>query len=529
MRRGGWRAASVALILATLACSDPEPTRADLSQLSFDYGFLVILDDTGTPTRVLPPFGYSGHELSFGTLPVVELGPRENSYILVTLERAELEPLGFLAPRARELEARLEAPPDPVRRDPRETGDVLSLPVPETADLYFGEVSRGAVELTLREDVYPRIATSVTLQIPIDAEYCRIPNQSKMEVFGPGEYILQGFTAEEGSVAHFDQLEWLSDGNLLALTWMNILLVKEGEPLTPGPRALRLLETVPTAREGVRTVRFAIDPRTKADPVKRILVVGAALDFDLSKIWEVELRGEELVLVTETSTIGELTDVAILDDGSEWFGARGGKILRRNSGELEPISLDIIQGDVGAPRFLVLNDPVRPLLVTTQTRAHFLDPVTQRFESTTLLQEGAAAGDPIDFVAVAAGRDPSGGLEIWIGGERGAIFRHLNGSWKRMSFVYPPRIFNCGARADSGEFVYTERFTGAALSSDYLHLVMSECNAILQVRRSDQCVSILSRNDEILAPIAQKSKSVAAREGSVVVGTLGGQIYRSDW
>jgi hypothetical protein len=517
---------------ALLSCSKPEVTRVELTPLAFDYGFLVMLDSLGKPTRVSTSFGYSDGELRFGTLPVIELQDAEHSFVLVTLRRERFEELGLLPERPQQLEVQKAPPPEVPKPRHRDHESTLLLAVPADAGLYFGEVREGMITFVEREETRAEITANITLEIPIDPEYCRIPDQSSLDLLGPDPYVMQEFSIEEQSVAHFDQLEWLDEQRFLALTWMDMVVIEAGAPVVPGPHALRLLEEQPTAQEGLRLVRFAIDPRTRDSSVLRILVVGAELKEKYSKVWELELRDGALSLLTETSTAGEMTDVVILEDGSEWFGLRGGVLLKRDAatGELHDIPLEVFEGDVGWTRLLALDDAELPLLVTTQTRAHLYHRDIDRFLHEILLQEGAAAGDPIDFGALAVDRSSDGKLDIWLGGERGALFRYLGGvGWRRVTLNYPPRILNCGAREDSGEYVYPGRFSGAAISRDYVHLILTDCNAILQVRRSDQCVSLVTRGDVELMPVQQKTKSVAAREGSLVAGTLGNQIFRSVW
>src|SRR5262245_7538650 len=100
------------LAFALVGCASSERSRVEIEGLDLDYGFLVIIDDQGNVTRVIPPFGVAGGELSFGALPAITLVGNEEKFVLVGLEKLSLQKTfqGFEPARERELFADEGAP-----------------------------------------------------------------------------------------------------------------------------------------------------------------------------------------------------------------------------------------------------------------------------------------------------------------------------------------------------------------------------------------------------------------------------------
>lgn len=535
MRRVAASFALAAAGWAAIACAGSETSNVELLGLNLDYGFLVILDGDGNPTRLTAPFGIEGDRLIFGSLPVITFVGGESSFVLVGFDDTDAAASagGFQRERASEITAVLKAPPNIPQREEKAAGGVLTRGLPEGTKLFSGALLTGLIRLENADQYREKILGAVTLEFPIEAEYCRIPKET---LLGPFTDQVDAFTGALSAKPNVHQMFWLDPRRLFVATWTGVAVLEPGQPLQPGSRALTLAEGMPTPIAGLRVFAGDVDPRTRSSTIStRALIAGNNPDTRLSKIWELEIRGTSIALVRETEQPNPIGEISILYDGRQLVSSDEGRIFERdpNTGALTLIyELDtFVLKEEQIVHLRAVDDDRYPMIAATQGRVHLFDTQSGRFTYEELSQEGVGALDKLDFNLLQAGPNAGGALEFWAGGERDTLFRKIGaGNWERIHLQFPPRFFPCVAHdEESGALYYPGIWWKSAFTRDYIHLIPKECTAVVQVRREDLCVSVLQQDELDVEFTDDYLTAIDALEGHLAVGGDHGRTYRSAW
>lgn len=502
------------------ACSGPSTARFDLATIELDFGFLAILDDADRVKRVTAIFGLENGELAFGEIPTLELDRGEpEQIVLVAMSAEELAGgyPGFEPARASQLGVSLMVPE--VRGFEKEEGYFQRGELPAAARAHLAELSTDEVSFHSIESSILR--GMVAIEVPVDPEYCRVPGQSPLQPFAGSADPFEDLSPRP--FPDIRAVRWLDADRALVMTPTTIAVVRWKTPVEDGPGVLTLTDD---RLRAVPASRLAIDTAAS-----RALIAGS--DGFRSLIWELEIRGEELVEISRQVHDMVLTDVAVLTGGEQIVAARDGFLFRRQPGTGEltlfeqlPSSQTALDNSV---LLLAIDDPNTPLLAATPSNLHLYSAQTAQFSTQTLLAEGVNAFVPLTFTALAQGRSASGELELWAGAQLGYLFRRRDGGWTRVNLNYPDRFLPCAdGRNSSGKIEFSGRFSAAAVDENYLHLGLSSCSAVVQVRRLDSCVSLLVPEHEVVGDTSG-IRAVEVNDHRLIAGELGESLYGSSW
>lgn len=536
MRRPAASFALAACAAAAMSCGGAETSLLDLRGLDITYGFLALVDADGHPTRLTAPFGIRDERLVFGSLPVISLVGGESNFVLIGFDDSDVERSagGFQLMRASEIAAHLSPPPNIPQREQKVNGTVLTRGLPEGAKLYSGALNTGLIDLAPADEYRETIFREISLEFPIDAEYCRVPEQTPL---GPFTDQVNAFSRALSVKPNVHEMRWLDPQRLFVATWTGVAVLEPGQLLEPGTQVLLLSEGEPTPIEGEIVFSGDVDPSTRSSTISTLALVGANMtEKGSSKIWEIEIRGTDLFLRNQPETMQLLIgEIAILHDGRQFVTSNRGEIYSRNpdTGILTPfVTLPTaVTPELQYTHLRAVDDERYPMIAATQGRVHLYDDVSGRFTYVELYQGGAGALDRLDFNLLRTSHTPDGELEIWAGAERNSLFRKIGSNdWEKLSLQFPPRFFPCVVSDDdTGELYYPGIWWDAALTRDYAHLIPKECSALIQVRRSDLCVSVLPQHDLPVQNTRDYLVGIDALEGHLAVGGDHGRTYRSAW
>lgn len=501
------------MAIFTGGCSGPSIARLELSSIELDYGFFAVLHGVDRVKRVIPPFGLEDGELIFGAPPALELDPDSSEQVVLVAMTAEdlaNSYLGFEVVRAEELAMTVDAASGSFESA---KGTIQRGRIPETARTF--EVELEGEEASLEPIDRSRLDRLFAMHVPVDPEYCRVPDQSPLEPFTGVERPFQGLV-RSGSEAIL-AVRWLDDDRALVLTYGAIAVVRRGTPLDVGPGFVALPGFLPK--------KLALDA-TGA----RALVLGRS-GIAGSAIWAFEVRGDALsALSRHEHPELELEDAAILHDGRQIIAQLGGDLyerdpatgalvafeqLPRSAAEDDPVSL------------LALDDPQHPLVATTSSRLHLYSAREQTFSTSVVSAPGLLGIEVLSFSSLAQGRTAEGGLEIWAGAQYGTLFRFRELGWQNVRIGFPPRFSSCPTFESSGATMFSGRITSAALDPSYLHLGLSTCSPVLQVRRGDHCVSLLAPENGVHD--GDGTSAIDVRNHRLIRGSLDGSLFSSSW
>ena len=536
--------AAALVLAAALACGCDDRAVVELAGVSYDYAFAVFLRSDGAPSSVSPVLGAgAGLERRLE----LALPPEERRFALLLFDDAELRRAvpHFDPGRAVELALEIATPPHRAEVDTELRGAPSRTRhrLPGPTRVLLGEVQAGLREasglepLTLADS---GLAEALTLVAPVALAPCDLPGQSPLVTFASEPAPLAALEAQRGLRLYTQQVLWIDDERALVVgTWM-LAVVTRGASVAPSERLILSVED-PASRGYVHISRAHIAPMAPGASRREILFVGGwpgtAEHEAYGKVWRAWLGPEGL---TFDGALLELPDVFLLGvamtpDGREAVvvGA-GGRAFRRAHPEAEIVEDGRIGGGLAANRVTHTGDLERPFLAATRGTLHHWDARSRAWSVGTQLASNLLGGpESLTIYGLSAHRSAAGEIEAWAVGTGGMMAR-LQGITREWAFVrelaYPTAFGPCGSTQGTGGPVELARsLSDVTLDDTHVFIAPSDCSAVLQVRRSDLCTSLIAPEGEAPQFSARGMKAVDVRPGALVALTAGGEVMISTW
>lgn len=487
-------------------CTSVQVDELDVPSANADYFFWVAYDEDGRAQRVSGVFGLEGSKIVFGGDPLFRLEDGERGAAAIAFTREALREMhgGFLEARAAEITVAVAAPPDEtIAEDARAIAAV-----PSAAQLI------GAGDKTALE-------SNLTLTFPIDPEWCKSDRGTRLEAFGATGQLLppEVRLPDEGDGGPIDQLrtlifaEKIDADRVLVASERLLYVVRRGAPFEEP--AFRVTDMILYA--------VALAPKT-ADGA--IPIYGAGMKNDRPAIAEFALDPGGAIRFVETTTAsareGRLLDILIDGEGNLIAAGDNNFFMVRRAGEAAIVNappagskpIDIYR------KVIATGDPEHPHLVTeTDGLLYYGDAISGDWS----LFERNDRFDNRRFYGLAASPD---GREHWAAGPKGSVFaRTRDNIWEPLLLQVPPRFGPCTTIAADGTRVFNNTIRAVALDDEAGYLAFGDCNAMLRVRRSDRCVSVLSAEDEPITRADLDWMALDRQGGELIVGGSNALLY----
>jgi hypothetical protein len=266
------------------------------------------------------------------------------------------------------------------------------------------------------------------------------------------------------------------------------------------------VDPVPTPGGGVR-IMAAIRRDRAAGPNDSLLV---------------ELRLDTSIELVRTATQAvELESVSISSEGRTAALSEQGEVaLEEEDGSYSSRTIDDPSPDPKA-RSLEWIDPSQ-LVATSRNRIHFWDRSTDRFAAQVIVLPDQTS---LHVFALHAGDG-----EVWAGGNGGWLARIDQGEVERLAVVPPPRHAACST-AQGDPSIFEDEVVDLALISGYAFVLLKRCSAVIAIRRSDRCMSLLDLDGgppHLLDGEVDGLRAIDARGGVLLVGDARGRLFNVD-
>lgn len=524
------------LLLTALALTGCSETYSfPLSSVEFDYGFVVTFGEAGGPKRVSPAFGVADGRVTFGEIPALPLEDGESRFVFVALDRSRIHP-AFVPSRAAEIEGLLEPPPSQLAVEPSATSGRLTgkVALPDDAELLTSALEGEALRAV--EPGEFDLADRVSIRIPVDPEHCQNLGQTELAPYAADATPISGPYQD-----FINTVYQLDDDRLLAADSLRVFIVPRGGTVgsttaRPGPVWSVYDAEAPMVLDGIRGV--AVGP-ARPDGSRPVVAVGGERleEPTYAQVWPLRLDGDRITQEGPSIRVpgGAFRSVGFTPDGRLWIGQNAGILgTLDEDGALQTVVTLPHRDDVDdyTPRIHATGDPEYPLMVSTRSRVHVLD-ADGTWTSQFITRGGILGPDVLAFFGLAMIRD-EGRAELWAAGSRGQIARRTGDEQfvlfedAMMALSYPPRFEPCASSRNPGEPLdFNRDIFGAVIDGDYLLMAYENCTALVAVRRSDLCVSLVPRSGE---PPSFDDASIISMHlygRRLVVGTMDGQVLES--
>lgn len=520
------RSFGLILALAALGCSR-QVTMVEIADLDGDVAFFIITNEAGRAERASETFALAEDT----RLPSAILEDGERGYVLVALDLAMVQAVvpSFDRGRITELSVEIGAPPgEPTKLEPSDLIDpVVRARVPLEARLFPGAFDGDGLGAPTPVADVPAIG-DVTLVIPVDPEYCRVPNQTPLTPFAAVERPL----LDDRAPVSVREVRYIDDDHLLVLSLRQIWIVERG-----GDVVHRVDRTELDGYGGFDhfhdvTIEDGPDPR-------EVLVVGGHQLMQSSppgapptygKLWSFSLDTNRLT-VTSTAIASDqlLRGVARHRSGAAMAGGTEGRLLSRPQAGA-PFTASTLDGYyTEITKILALPDDTHPFVVASRGQFHRLDRTRNAWVIEEVLQPDAVVA-PERYFWFDLALDEADG-RMFASGTRGGIAatESRTDPWGRLPLGrFPPRFASCASSQDeSGDLLFNRAILDVEVDGDYLSMAFQRCNAIAQQRLSDGCVSFLT-DETGEVPFDDKGVyALASRGNELVAVTEDGRIWVS--
>ena len=560
-------------IAATLAmavgCSE-EVAKIALDDLDYEYAFIVLppipapLSGDGSPGEVRRTnvFARSPSGALLGERPNLRLGDGEDRFYLVTLEREAIRRAVPFFDIARDMELGISPEPPPAsatRTDPRPDNPMVRVALPPETRVYEGSTEpgeRGAGSLTPRTLAEVGLREHLSLLVPIDASLCDIEERSPLMPFAEELAPMAGAHRAKGlPIESTSRVRWVDRDRVLVGSAHFLGLVHRGgpSPSFPSPDVFHQATPDPADPDFITSFRVAPAP----DPDGRWEVL-ATVGWEsapphgpptYSKIWQLWVGPEGLsfggTLEVKTGTVTVqrirgvyLKDVVIAADGSAIAVGTGRSVFRR-ARRGEPF--ERFDDAIGAPndhreggtRVVLTGDPARPFVAASRGAMQLFDAATETWLPRAEIVNGILlSAEELVWHGLMTHRSPTGQVEIWGSGRRGSVARlqGLGGEWQLLRLVYPAIFEPCASARNPGDPIeFWRTIESVGVTETHALLTHQECSALVAVRRSDLCVSLILPPGQVVGSERFSFHDVDVRRGEMVVIKRRGELFVASW
>ncbi len=522
--RGALLGAIVLAIAPSLGCRQRLPI--EVGDTDFEYGFIVTYGSSGPPLRVSDVFGVKEGRVVFGGPPAVTLEDKETRFVFVALTADQLHP-SFDRDRASEMEAVLSPPPDDLEVEGTGlTHLVARTALPKEAELLTSDLATASGPLRAVEPTEFEIYERVTLRIPVDPEHCQIVGQSPLEPFAAEE--------SPAGEAPIQNVHYLDRDRALITTVHQIFVVGRG---AAQPSSSWSILSDPGNLQRDIMVDTAIGPLA-SDGSRRLVTVGG--DFDpeapvYGKVWSLHLSATgTITLDAPTVPIpgGRILAAVFRPDGRALIGGTDGQLFELGPGDTEPTAGAVLphRTDLSDSFYAMIPTSVGGYTMLAGERNHLFLFRGDTFTFQFIMFEGLAGPASLRFRGLAAVEDAEG-ADYWAVGDLGQVARKRGDrDWVLLSeagraLSFPPRFAPCAS--PSVPLSFNRMVTVIAAFEGYVHLGFEDCNAVAVVRRSDQCVSLVTPVNRDVAFQTSHPATIDRLDRRLLVGYTEGQVYET--
>lgn len=521
------------LLALVASCGAPPAVRPlDLGGAPDGVGFMVVLGADRAVLGVEGPFGLEDGKLSFGARPQVALTEGGGAVVLVVPTAALVAALpGFTA--ADLPESRLTASP-PHRPAVLADGRVEeALPLPASTRFWRAD-DAGAGEVGPAE-VADALA-KLELRVAYDPEACRPPGTGILTPFGgvsdPIAEVQDPLASTLRDVVVVDRDRVLTYGTGA------IFVLDRGVPLRPADtegaprRVFTVRDLIGPRSTGVDVDAIALDPTSPPD-ARRLAVVLGEVDPNAEPrqvtgylVW-LTLTQRGLTLV-ETGTVTpdvRLRDVSFAPDGRWMLSGDGGVVFFGAPGATRPVASRYAEPTVSeARRGTWTPDPERPWVITARSMFHTYFETVQRWVAQPARGQ---VDENLYFIGLAAA-EVDGQVEIWSGGAGGLLYASRGGGeFEFVSPRTPPRLGACSQQLGEARPLYVQDVSDVALADGRVFLVSDDCTALMQVRLSDGCSSLLSVAGAEILGANRVLRGLDIQDGLLVAVGRNGKVWET--
>lgn len=482
--------------------------------------FFVSVSEASAPLRLEGPLILEGGTRRAGRAPAWVMEPEEARLFVigVPVERVAEEVPGFDPEEAQALTL-ATVPPGEIG------AERWWRPLPPAAKTWEVNLKTGAPSpAELPADL------SLVLGVPRDPEHCRPGDWPPLE---PYAQVLAPLDYPPVSVRNSAPAVHPLDHRRALLVWHHLALVEREGPFAPrteGPHP-NVFPAVRFADPGLLAPTFVAVALEKAprDPhARRVWALIDGVRDDATEAWLHELRLEDgaLIPVTSFALGGVVADDLDVDaEGKVLVVARGGPVLVLAAGAtaveaLPPLPLSEVERFTSRARWTGLDH--EPVLVTTASQLLLYSVATRRWLPTAV----RVIGENVLFHSLAPSRDG----ELWAAGSRGTLYRKRGHEpWDLTSFDLPPRGAPCLLTDGTDQAPRLPSFTGLTHLGDHTFALPRECSALVAIRRSDLCTSMIEGAEGIEPLLRNHGMAhLSSLEDQLIAVSLRGEMYVSE-
>jgi hypothetical protein len=514
---------------SSAGCSPHRVVDLEATNLAFDVAVAIVIDAHHAPVSVSPPFALDGGQVAGGPVRVPILLDRQSLLIagLSNDDIARVEP-AFLANGVGAIRASIAPPPRRPTRRREGTSFVTDMAIPSSAQIDT-LVDVAPARLRAATATEASALEGVTLTIPINPDDCGGSQPSVLSPFAEDAMLLPGAM----SAGALDRILRIDADRVVALARVPATLYLFDRSSKAGSPRAKIDLGLASSRFAIAT-GLAAAPAGPTNDTARVVVVGStaptcpAMNASCNRptLWELLLSGTDLK-ITSTSTLGEapgiaFTSVAIDALGRTIVTGEHGRLLVRDAGQASfhrapPLATTSTSGDFADLDLVAsIADPARPHAVAGVFRLFFGDVTGSDITVDRLMLPG---GQTLRFTWLEQiASQPS--IEIWAIGHPSSLFRRLDDApTASITLALPSGYAPC---ADS-DLQHPIEYRAVVGSGDFAYVV-TECNAVLRVRRADLCASLVTapNGDVLLTP---DLRSAYASSSMITFGGAEGALY----
>lgn len=479
---------SIAAIAAFSACSEPSRIYVPSGDETFSFTFPIVTDGAFKPKRIGTAFGPA---LDAVSAPIELVIDRDERLVLVDLSLDVLAAgeSRFVENKFREITLAIAAPPPETQFIGSGPNARIHLALPSAARTLFVETSpegRLFQDQTLATD----LGKLLTLSLPADEEHCRLSATAKLEPYG-GAVAMLNDDDEYRSTLRF--VEIAGADRALVATFPALHLARRGEFLAiDGEIAGQPSPVINFANHYAGEVRIdalALSPVSRPDGSREILLVLEVQDRGL--IAEVHLTDRGLVFVgTATAPDDDMNGVMFDAAGTALAVGGVSTVVTREHGQTNFVARpgpenNIIGGARSKLRLAVeTNISDEPHLIGGESQIYIGDALRGTWRTENIRSIILGKMQTSDGVI----SREQGGEDIWITGDNIIVRKKPNETaWIDQIPELPARFDLCRDR----DMTHV-RSADSIVLLDTHALIAPECGAVLALRKSDGCPSLIT-------------------------------------
>jgi hypothetical protein len=518
-------AAAALTVAAALGCPAARVIKVAVGANSFDLVFPVVVGEANGPLRVLAPFTLVGGQIADGADPVLVQVASDSGerLFLVALDRVHLKAIepGYDPTRQNAVRLSVGTPPAaPLVHDSDGTRALVDHALPATIPIL--RTSTAGTLVAVGGDASAAARSQLVLTMPALIEPCPAGDQFRSFLAD----VPSSTTTQRVRVARLDA------DSVLVLSLSTVSVFRRGDASSQ-PNAQVAL---PPLRPGeyIHAISMGLGP---AGPTRELLVAGYVSPVNgvhIGALWDLELAATATawsirsVRTASSSPVGKLLDARFDLSGRAYVMGEEHRLWVREPGSAAFLSVAApptpVEPSGSRSEFELMiptGYPSGPHLIAGVFRLWLGDLERGSYHEADLVGPSA---DALSFICLTATKSLDGmDVDLWAVGHESSADTLWKGHASDGAFAEAaldlPLAYSCPL--DNRKRPTSMYF--AALSGDALY-VATDCNAVLRVRRSDSCVSLIRTTDSV-GPASFPMRALDTAGGFLTVVSDGGAIY----